>query len=76
MASATDTSRPSPQDFGLTEKEAEVGRLLRYYPDWQVGELLGISHSTVRQYINNMNRKLDLDNRWALIRFFRDSGLE
>lgn len=71
----SDTAAETP--FNFTEKELEIAKLLRYYNDNELGEVMGVSHSRIRQYLERMKLKMGVNGtRYDLIRAIRDNNLE
>jgi DNA-binding CsgD family transcriptional regulator len=50
----------------LTPKERQVARwLAQAKTNWEIGTILGISPRTVEKHVENLLRKLDVENRTA-----------
>jgi DNA-binding CsgD family transcriptional regulator len=50
----------------LTPKERQVARwLAQAKTNWEIGTILGISTRTVEKHVENLLRKLDVENRTA-----------
>jgi DNA-binding NarL/FixJ family response regulator len=68
---------PAPIEVGLTDREAEVLRLVtRALTNRQIGEHLGISEQTVKNHLKHMVQKLRLRNRVDLAMYAKERGLD
>ena len=57
--------RKRPDD-GLTPKERQVARWIgQAKTNWEIGTILGISTRTVEKHVENLLRKLRVENRTA-----------
>ncbi|HEY8371092.1 MAG TPA: response regulator transcription factor [Thermodesulfobacteriota bacterium] len=68
---------PAPTEVGLTEREAEVLRLVaRAMTNKEIGETLGISEQTVKNHLKHIVQKLHLKNRVDLAMYAARLGLD
>ncbi len=68
---------PAPIEIGLTDREAEVLKLVaRAMTNRQIGEALGISEQTVKNHLKHVVQKLHLKNRVGLAMFAKRVGLD
>ncbi|HEX7127548.1 MAG TPA: response regulator transcription factor [Thermodesulfobacteriota bacterium] len=68
---------PAPTEVGLTEREAEVLRLVaRAMTNREIGETLGISEQTVKNHLKHIVQKLHLKNRVDLAMYATRLGLD
>ena len=62
----------------LTPKERQVARwLAQAKTNWEIGTILGISTRTVEKHVENLLRKLHVENRTAAaLEIARDSPID
>ena len=62
----------------LTPKERQVARwLAQAKTNWEIGTILGISTRTVEKHVENLLRKLHVENRTAAaLEIVRDSPID
>lgn len=68
---------PAPIEVGLTDREAEVLKLVaRALTNRQIGLELGISEQTVKNHLKHIVQKLQLKNRVGLAMYAKRVGLD
>ncbi len=68
---------PAPIEAGLTEREAEVLKLVaQAMTNREIGETLGISEQTVKNHLKHIVQKLHVKNRVGLAMYARRVGLD
>jgi DNA-binding NarL/FixJ family response regulator len=68
---------PAPIEVGLTDREAEVLRLVaRAISNREIGDRLGITEQTVKNHLKNILQKLRLKNRTGLALYAKERGFD
>ena len=71
------TIYPDFSGFSLTRREREIADLiLQGYTNAAIADRLFISESTVKKHINSLFRKLQITNRWELLKFQEKKGID
>jgi two-component system, NarL family, nitrate/nitrite response regulator NarL len=68
---------PAPIEVGLTDREAEVLRLVaRALTNREIAARLGLSEQTVKNHLKHILQKLHLKNRVGLAVYAKECGLD